>query len=131
MENSRQHDQGADGENTKDSGNVPPAALGSAEFARESAATLARIEQALTDADIDVEADFVSEGVLEIEFSDGSKMIVNRHEVSREIWVAGRTGAFHFRWGDGGWVDTRSSEPLMTVVSRLASQMSGQAVTLS
>lgn len=130
MENSTQQDRDTGDENMKDSGNIPPAEFGSAEFARESAATLARIEQAMIDADMDAEADFVSDGVLEVEFSDGSKMIVNRHEASREVWVAGRTGAFHFRWGGSGWIDTRSGEALMAVVSRLASQMSGQAVTL-
>lgn len=100
------------------------------EFARESAAALSRIEQGMLDADVDADADFVSEGVLEIEFADGGKMVLNRHDVSREVWVAGRTGAHHFRWDGKAWIDTRSGEDLLLVVSRLASQMAGQTVSL-
>lgn len=112
----------------KDSGNASPPGFGAHDFARASATTLAVIEQRVVDAGIDV--DLVSEGVLEIEFDDGGMMVVNRHEVSREIWVAGRSGAHHFRWNGTGWFDTRSGEPLMVVVSALVSQMAGRPVVL-
>ena len=105
-------------------------ALSALEFARQAAAVLGRIEQGILDANVDADADFVSDGVLEIEFDDGAKMIVNRHDVSREIWVAGRTGAFHFRWDGSGWVDTRSGESIWRVVSTLASQMANQHAVL-
>lgn len=104
--------------------------LNASEFARESSAILAAIEQGILDADIDADAAFVSEGVLEIEFEDGSKMILNRHDVSREVWVAGRTGAHHFRWDGSGWVDTRSGDRILSVVARLAGELSGRRVTL-
>ena len=45
--------------------------------------------------------------MLEIEFADGSKIIVNRHGAAREIWVAARSGGFHFRWDGAAWRDTR------------------------
>lgn len=115
----------------KNNGNPDPSLFGVAEFTRESGAALSRIEQGIIDADVDADPDFVSEGVLEIEFADGSKMIVNRHEVSREVWVAGRTGAYHFRWDGNGWFDTRTGDGLLAVVSRLASQISGQSVSIS
>lgn len=117
-------------DSAKDSGIGGTPVLGAGEFARESAAVLARIEQGIVDAGIDADADFVSDGVLEVEFEDGGKMIANRHDVSREIWVAGRTGAYHFRWDGTGWVDTRSGESLWAMVSALASQMAGQPVVL-
>ena len=46
-------------------------------------------------------------GIVEIEFDDGSKIIVNRHGAAREIWVAARSGGFHFRWDGAAWRDTR------------------------
>ena len=39
----------------------------------------------------------LNDGILEIECEDGSKLIVNRHVPNREIWVAARSGGFHFR----------------------------------
>ncbi|MDW8468288.1 MAG: iron donor protein CyaY [Burkholderiales bacterium] len=35
--------------------------------------------------------------MLEIEFDDGAKIVVNRHTPAREIWVAARSGGLHFR----------------------------------
>jgi len=104
--------------------------LNASEFARESGAILAAIEQGILDADIDADAAFVSEGVLEVEFEDGNKMILNRHDVSREVWVAGRTGAHHFRWDGAGWVDTRTGEAILSIVARIASEISGRPVAL-
>lgn len=130
MDNSKDRGTGPVAGGEMHSGTAAAPALGALEFAREAAAVLARIEQGILDANVDADADFVSDGVLEVEFDDGAKMIVNRHDVSREIWLAGRTGAFHFRWDGAGWVDTRSGESIWRVVSTLASQMAGQRVVL-
>lgn len=131
MENKKEdHLESAVG-GSKDSGIPAKTGLGASEFAREAAAALARIEQGIIDAGIDADAAYVSDGVLEVEFADGGKMIVNRHDVSRQVWVAGRTGAYHFRWDGEGWVDTRSGQGLLAVVSDLASEMAGQRVVLS
>ena len=55
---------------------------------------LARIEQAFDASGVDADIEAKGDGVLEIEFSDGSKIIVNRHAAAREIWVAARSGGF-------------------------------------
>ncbi|WP_374325989.1 iron donor protein CyaY [Azonexus sp.] len=90
---------------------------------------LQQIEAGLERADIDFE--IVAGGVLEIEFDDGSKIIVNRHGVAREIWVAARSGGFHFRWDGGQWLDTRDASPLLTKLAALASQQAGESVSFS
>lgn len=88
-----------------------------AEFNRAAATTLARIEQALEAADLDFETP--ADGVLEVEFDDGSKIIVNRHGVARELWVAARSGGFHFRPQNGDWVDTKDGTPLYDKLAAL------------
>lgn len=92
---------------------------------------LARIESALEASDADLDFELAAGGVLEIEFADGSKIIVNRHGVAREIWVAARAGGFHFRWDGVLWRDTRDGTELMEKLSALASQQAGEAVSLS
>ena len=92
---------------------------------------LARIESALEASDADLDFELAAGGVLEIEFADGSKIIVNRHGVAREIWVAARAGGFHFRWDGVLWRDTRDGAGLMEKLSVLASQQAGEAVSLS
>ena len=92
-------------------------------FTAMAEATLARIETALDDAGFDLESP--ADGILEIEFEDGAKMVINRHNVAREIWVAARSGGFHFRLQGDRWVDTRSGDELYASLGRLVSEQSG------
>jgi len=101
------------------------------EFNGLADATLARIESALEASDADIDFELAAGGVLEIEFADGSKIIVNRHGVAREMWVAARAGGFHFRWDGGAWRDTRDGAELLEKLSVLASQQSGEKVDLA
>ena len=91
---------------------------------------LARIEAALEASAADNDFELAAGGVLEIEFADGSKIIVNRHGVAREIWVAARAGGFHFRWDGSSWCDTRDGAELLAKLSQLASQQAGETVQL-
>ena len=58
-------------------------------------------------------------------------MIINRHGAAREIWVAAKSGGFHFRHDGSVWRDTRDGSELFAAVSRLATQQSGAPVQLS
>ena len=84
-------------------------------------AILARIESSLEDEDaLDVD---LESGILTVTCADGSKVIVNRQTPNREIWVAARSGGFHFAFRDGAWRDTRGGEELFASLARvLASQ---------
>jgi CyaY protein len=87
------------------------------DFHRAVDAVLERVESALADEDeldVDVEA-----GVLTVTCADGSRIIVNRQTPNREIWVAARSGGFHFASRDGAWHDTRSGEELFASLARL------------
>jgi CyaY protein len=100
------------------------------EFNRLAEATLARIEAALEASDGDLDFELKAGGVLEIEFADGGKIIVNRHGVAKEIWVAAKSGGFHFRREGEVWVDTRDGTELFAKLSALASQQAGEAIEL-
>lgn len=104
--------------------------MNDAEFATLSGAALDRIEQQLEASGADLDFDLAAGGVLEIEFADGSKIIVNRHAVAQEIWVAAKSGGFHFRHDGEVWRDTRDGEGLMVKLSRLATAQAGEAVQL-
>jgi CyaY protein len=101
------------------------------EFNNLADATLARIEHALEASEADIDFELAAGGVLEIEFGDGSKIIVNRHGIAREIWVAARAGGFHFRRDGDVWRDTRDGAELMEKLSALASQQAGEVIDLA
>lgn len=101
------------------------------EFNTLAGAALTRIEQALDACAADIDYELQPGGVLELEFGDGSKIIINRHAAAREIWVAARSGGFHFRHENGRWIGTRDGTELFSSLSRLVSEQAGESVSLS
>lgn len=103
------------------------------EFLKAADAQLARVEAALEAASESGVADFDFEtkpgGIIEIEFENGSKIIVNRHAAAREIWLAAKSGGFHFRPEGGRWVGTRDGEDLMVALARTVSEQAGVSVS--
>ena len=100
-----------------------PGIMTESEFHRAVDAVLARIEsgvEAHEDLDVDLES-----GILTITCPDESRVIVNRQAPNREIWVAARSGGFHFAFRGGEWRDTRSGDELFASLSRLMGSQAG------
>ena len=100
------------------------------EFAIASGELLNQIEEAIDTADLDIDYERKGDGVLDIEFADRSRVIVNTQAPMRQIWVAAKSGGFHFEYAGGGWRDTRSGEGLTVLLARVMSQQAGVAVDL-
>ena len=101
------------------------------EFEALADAAIAALERALEASALDVDLETKGSGVLEVEFADGGKIVINRHSAAREIWVAARSGGFHFRYDGAKWVDTRDATELFAALSRLCSAQSGTPVILA
>lgn len=98
------------------------------EFLQLAERALDAIEQAVDAIDADIEASRAG-NVLTLELADGSKVIVNTQAPMQQIWVAARSGGFHYLYRDGKWVDTRDGSELFATLSRLLSTQ-GDAVLL-
>jgi CyaY protein len=96
------------------------------EFHRAVDAVLARIERSVEDLD-DLDVDLES-GILTVTCPDESRVIVNRQTPNREIWVAARSGGFHFASRDGEWRDTRSGDELFASLARVIESQAGVRV---
>ena len=96
------------------------------DFHRSVDAVLAAIERAAEASealDVDLEG-----GILTLECADGSRIIVNRQTPNREIWVAARSGGFHFRHREGAWRDTRSGDELFASLARIVAAQCGGTI---
>jgi CyaY protein len=102
----------------------------SSEFDSLADAMLERIARAVEESGADCDCEPKGSGVLELEFADGTRIVVNRHSAARQIWVAARSGGYHFRWNGSDWVDTREGGELLAALSRLVSEQSGRPVVL-
>lgn len=88
------------------------------------------LDRVADDLDIDV---LRSGNVITLTFENGHRIIVNSQEAAQEIWLAARSGGFHYRFDadTGTWTDTRSTEDLRVVLARLIEIEVGVAPTLT
>jgi CyaY protein len=103
--------------------------MNESEFHRAVDDVLARIERAAEAAEA-IDADLAS-GILTLECPAGSRIIVNRQAPNREIWVAARSGGFHFAWRDGAWRDTRSGAELFESLAGITRAQAGEALAFA
>jgi len=99
------------------------------EYLQRSEQLLRAVEQAIDAADAGV--DFVrSGGVLTLELENDTKIVVSTQMPARQIWVAARSGGFHFAFDGQRWHDTRDGAELFAALSKLLSSQGGRPMVL-
>ena len=104
------------------------------EYMDRAEAALAAIERGCdrindaTDADIDNQR---VGGMITITFRNGSQLIINLQKPLHEIWLAARSGGYHYRHDGQAWVDTKTGAEFFAQLSREATAQAGQALSLS
>lgn len=90
-----------------------------------------RLEQITQATDIDI--DCTRNGnVLEVEFMHNrSKIIVNSQAPLQEMWVAAKSGGFHYKRENQAWVNTRDGSELYRSLSVMLSEQSGAELTIT
>ena len=81
-----------------------------------------------TDADIDNPR---TGGMITLTFANRSQIIINLQKPLQEIWLAARSGGFHYKFNSGLWLDTKSGDEFFAALTKYASEQSGQAVVFS
>jgi CyaY protein len=80
----------------------------------------------------DFEAELASD-ILTLEFSDGTRYVLNSHSAARQIWMAAERNAWHFDWvaERGAWIAHKSGDELWATLERVVSNKLGRAVRLA
>jgi CyaY protein len=95
--------------------------------------TMISIEQAIEDCGAEIDYDNISD-ILTLEFENGSKIIINKQTPTSQLWVAARSGGFHFDYDDASmsWrLDSDISQELFDCLGQYCSEQSGETVILS
>ena len=104
------------------------------EYEVQTSAVLASVEAStdrwLQDDVVDIDTHRTG-GLLEMSFPNGSKIVLNTQPPLHEIWLAARSGGFHYKFIDGQWRDTRDGRELLQVLSACASEQAAQALDFS
>jgi CyaY protein len=113
---------------------LAPTSLTDAEYQVLTSAMLARIEATvdawLQDDVIDIDTNRTG-GLLELEFPNGSKIVVNTQPPLHELWLAARSGGFHYKHANGRWLDTRDGREFFEALSVCASEQAGRPLRFS
>jgi CyaY protein len=101
------------------------------EFNETVDATLLEIEEKLEAADAPIECENVG-GILTLAFENGSKIIINRQTPLLQLWVAARSGGYHFDYDEtaGQWCRDTDKEALHAILNRDCSEQAGESITL-
>lgn len=97
------------------------------EFNELADAVFKRIELAIDDSGADIECN-LNGPVLELEFADGSQIIINRHGPNQEIWLAAKSGGFHYALQDGRWFSKRDGSEFFSKLEELIRIGSGESL---
>jgi CyaY protein len=110
---------------------LDPTPLSDSEYHERSQAVLAAVEaradQLLQDDVVDIDTHRTG-GLLELVFPNGSKIVINTQPPLHEIWLAARSGGYHFRHVQGRWLDTRTDIEFFEMLSACASEQAGKPV---
>ena len=105
-----------------------PTAMTDQEFLNHAEALLRRLEQQCdtlndeTDADIDNQR---SGGMVTLTFANRSQIVVNLQKPLQEVWLAARSGGYHFRFDGQSWQDTKGQGEFWQRLTADASEQSG------
>lgn len=106
-----------------------PSPMTDSEYQARTSAVLASIEASvdawLQDDVIDIDA-MRTGGLLELGFPNGSKIVVNTQPPLHELWMAARSGGFHYKYVQGTWADTRDGRDFFDALSACSSEQAGK-----
>lgn len=100
------------------------------DFSRLSNDCIARVLAWLEEFDPD-ELDFeTADGVVNLEFADGKRFVLNRQAGNHQMWFAAGARAYHYDWNPQteAWQDDRDGHDLYAKLAEVVSAKLGRAV---
>ena len=74
------------------------------------------------DADVDSQR---TGGMVTLTFPNRSQIIINLQRPLHEVWMAAKSGGYHYRFDGAAWQDTKGAGEFFDRLSRDAEQQSG------
>ena len=81
-----------------------------------------------SDADIDNQR---TGGMITLTFGNRSQIIINLQKPLHEVWLAARSGGYHFRFDGQQWADTKGQGEFFQRLTQDATTQSGMSLTFT
>jgi CyaY protein len=70
-------------------------------------------------------------GMVTLVFANRSQIVINLQKPLHEIWLAAKSGGYHYKFDITQWLDTKGQGEFFTSLSRYASEQAGCPLTFS
>jgi CyaY protein len=101
------------------------------EFLDQAESLLKAVEAACDRINDNSDADIDNQRVgamVTLSFENKSQIVINMQKPLHEIWMAARSGGYHYRYVDGHWQDTKGPGEFFVELTRNASLQAGAAL---
>jgi CyaY protein len=98
------------------------------DFQREATTYLGRVAAWVDRLDDERLDRATSDGIVTLEFDDGTKYVLNRQSGAHQLWFAAGARAWHYDWKDGAWRDDRDGHRLDARLAEVVSAKLGRPV---
>jgi len=82
------------------------------------------------ESDVDIDNQRVG-GMVTLVFRNRSQIVVNLQKPLHEIWLAARSGGYHYKFDGRQWLDTKGQGEFFASLSRYASEQAATALVFS
>ena len=97
------------------------------EFLDRAESLLKAVEAGCDRINDETEADIDSQrvgGMVTLVFSNKSQIVINLQKPLHEVWLAARSGGYHYKFSSNQWSDTKGQGEFFASLSRYASEQS-------
>lgn len=106
--------------------------MNESQFNQLAEETMIAVEEAIEESGADIDYDNVAD-ILTLEFSNGSRIIINKQTPLCQIWVAAKSGGYHFDYDETSelWcLNGDKQKNLFSQLSLYCTQQAGEDIQL-
>jgi CyaY protein len=103
-----------------------------AEFMNRAESLLRSIEDCCDRINDETDADLDNQRVgamVTLTFRNGSQIIVNLQKPLHEVWIAAKSGGYHYKFDGSHWMDTKGQGEFFDRLTGAASAQAGRALS--
>ena len=104
------------------------------EFMNRAESVLSAIEACCDRINEESDADIDNQrvgGLVTLVFPNRSQIVVNLQKPLHEIWLAARSGGYHYKFDGQRWMDTKGQGEFFASLSRYASEQAGMPLAFT
>ncbi len=86
-----------------------------------------RLEELIDNSGADIDYEAIG-NVMTLEFENRSQIVINRQEPMHEIWLASKSGGYHFQLQNEQWICSKTGKEFLQLVKEECEKQSDEEI---